>query len=212
MASPFFDQIHVLVEPADKPIPSFASVDPRTKQTELTTRPLMGDFIQYACDHLINHRVIFSNADILFDSSLEYFTKVADDVFDEHFYAISRWRLDSKGEDLEGRHVGDPVGMTPHPYPGYGSYDTFVFKPRTICLDKAKLKDMVGSLNYTLGVLGSENRLLYEVKRQYPDIKMANVYREVRTVHLHKDTGRSRDWYNRVNENGKSHYIEDTGP
>ncbi|KAI1299683.1 hypothetical protein EDD11_006445, partial [Mortierella claussenii] len=127
---------------------------------------------------------MFANADIFFDSSLEYFTKKSDKVFDATFYAISRWWLTEKG-------------MTPHPYPSYGSYDTFAFKPRVLCEEKAKLQELVVNLNYTLGVLGSENRLLYEVKRLYPKLRMENPVWTVKTVHIHQALYRSSDWYNR---------------
>ncbi|KAF9369553.1 putative ATP-dependent RNA helicase ddx49, partial [Podila verticillata] len=172
MAVPLLDEVHVLTEGKDRPLPSFLQHSPKTREILIPQRPLMGDYIQYSCDHLLDRRVMFANSDIFFDSSLEYFTQIPDKVFDSTFYAISRWRLAEEG-------------MTPHPYPEWGSYDTFVFKPRVICEDKAKLQDLVASLNYTLGILGSENRLLYEVNRRYPELKMENPVDEVRTVHSH---------------------------
>ncbi|KAG0309473.1 hypothetical protein BGZ98_001985 [Dissophora globulifera] len=207
MGNLLLDQIHVLVEAKDQPLPAFASIDPRTKEVVIAARPLMGDFIQYACDHLRDHRVIFANSDIFYDSSLEHFTKLSDAVFDSHFYAISRWRLSTGGRSIEGFEDDSAKGFTYEPYPRYGSYDTFAFAPRAICADKAKLKDMVESLNYTLGVLGSENRLLYEVKRQYPALKMENVHRLVKSIHLHKDPSRPLEWNNRVSADGRSYEI-----
>ncbi|KAF9991736.1 putative ATP-dependent RNA helicase ddx49, partial [Entomortierella chlamydospora] len=202
IANPLLHQVHVLVEVKDRPLPPFAIVNPRTKEIVISKRPLMGDYIQYACDHLheTGHRVIFSNSDIFFDSTLDYFTKIADEVFDQTFYAISRWRLDATGKDIDTGAPGTPLGMTAYPFPTYGSYDTFAFKPKTICSDKVKLKDMVESLNYTMGVLGAENRLLYEVRRQYPEIKLVNPYKDVRTVHIHDSGRRGSTWSDRVNE------------
>ncbi|KAI9231677.1 MAG: hypothetical protein BYD32DRAFT_430249 [Podila humilis] len=210
IANPFIKQVHVLVEAKDKPLPSFAAHHPMTKEALITSRPLMGDFIQYSCDHLMDHRVIFANSDIFYDSTLEYFTTLSDEVFNSTFYAISRWWLDKGDNDIFGGEL-DPnrrKGMTPHPYPMYGSYDTFAFKPRMICEDKAKLKDMVASLNYTLGVLGGENRLLYEIKRQYPEMQLENPYKIVKTVHIHQSPLRSTGWAVPVNRNGKSIQIE----
>ncbi|KAG0353500.1 hypothetical protein BC939DRAFT_434363 [Gamsiella multidivaricata] len=194
MANPVLEQVHVLVQSEDLPLPSFAVHNPKTHVSNVTKRPLMGDFIQYSCDHLLDHRVIFANSDIFFDSSLEYFTKKSDKVFDSTFYAISRWWLAKEG-------------MTPHPYPAYGSYDTFAFKPRVLCTEKAKLQELVANLNYTLGILGAENRLLYEVKRLYPELKLENPVWTIRTVHIHQSQYRSGDWHNRVDEDGKSHRI-----
>ncbi|KAF9149066.1 hypothetical protein BG015_009151 [Linnemannia schmuckeri] len=55
MRNPLLDQIHGLVETKDQPLPAFASIDPRTKASVIVARPLMGDFIQCACDHLQDH-------------------------------------------------------------------------------------------------------------------------------------------------------------
>ncbi|KAF9550409.1 hypothetical protein EC957_000711 [Mortierella hygrophila] len=116
----------------------------------------MGDFIQYACNQLRDQRMIFANSDIFYDSSLEYFAKLSNAAFDSHFYAISRWGLAIGGSNIEGYEDASTNGMTFAPYPWVGSYDIFAFHPWTICADKSKLKDMVESLNYTLGILGSE--------------------------------------------------------
>lgn len=156
--------------------------------------------------------MIFANSDIFYDSSLEYFAKLSDAVFDSHFYAISRWGLTTGGRDLEGYDDVSANGITYKPYPYHGSYDTFAFQPRTICADKSKLKDMVESLNYTLGVLGSENRLLYEVRRQYPELQMENPFRQVRSIHIHKDSSRPSEWWHRVNTEGRSYVIENYEP
>ncbi|KAF9278394.1 putative ATP-dependent RNA helicase ddx49 [Linnemannia elongata] len=207
MGNPLLDQIHVLVEAKDQPLPAFASIDPRTKEFVIAARPLMGDFIQYACDHLRDHRVIFANSDIFYDLSLEYFAKLSDSVFDSHFYAMSRWRLSTGGRSIEGFEDDLAKGITYEPYPVYGSYDTFAFAPRAICADKAKLKDLVENLNFTLGVLGSENRLLYEVRRLYPELQMENVCGQVKTFHIHKDPSRPLEWMNRANTDGRSYEI-----
>lgn len=212
IANPFIKQVHVLVKANDLPLPSFAAHHPKTKEALIAFRPLMGDFIQYSCDHLVDYRVIFANSDIFYDSTLEYFTTISDKVFDATFYAISRWWLDEGGDDNVYGGELDPKrrkGMTPHPYPRWGSYDTFAFRPRSICEDKAKLKDMVESLNYTLGVLGGENRLLYEIKRQYPKMRLENPFKTVKTVHIHQSTFRSVAFAERVNHNGKSVVIKD---
>ncbi|KAG0277988.1 hypothetical protein BGZ96_002584 [Linnemannia gamsii] len=130
MGNPLLDQIHDLVEAKDQPLPAFASIDPRTKEVVIAARPLMSDFIQYACNHLQDHRVIFANSDIFYDSSLEYFVKPSDAVFGSHFYAIARWRLSTGGRSIEGFEDNSAKGITYRPYPIYGSYDTFAFAPR----------------------------------------------------------------------------------
>ncbi|KAG0268187.1 putative ATP-dependent RNA helicase ddx49 [Linnemannia exigua] len=203
----FIKKVHVLVEAKDLPLPSFASHHPKTKEVLIASRPLMGDFIQYSCDHLMDHRVIFANADIFYDSTLEYFATISDEDFDATFFAVSRWWFDDGGDDGILGTTLDPKrrkGLTPYPYPQWGSYDTFAFRPRVICEDKAKLKDMVESLNYTLGVLGAENRLLYEVKRQYPEMRFENPYKNVVAIHIHQSTFRSAAWAGRVDLDGKS--------
>ncbi|KAG9067399.1 hypothetical protein KI688_012182 [Linnemannia hyalina] len=149
-----------------------------------------------------------ANSDISYDSSLEYFAKLSNAVFDSHFYAISRWGLATGGRNLEGYKEASANGMTFVPHPWVGSYDAFAFHPRTICADKTKLKDMVESLNCTLGVLGSDNRLLYEVRRQYLELQMENIFRQVRSLHLHKDPLRLGEWSHRVNTEGRSYVIE----
>ncbi|KAG0018896.1 hypothetical protein BGZ82_000308 [Podila clonocystis] len=102
IANPFLKQVHVLVEAKDQPLPSFAAHHPKTKEALITSRPFMGDFIQYSCDHLMDHRVIFANSDIFYDSTLEYFTTISDKVFDSTFYGISRWWLDEGDNDVFG--------------------------------------------------------------------------------------------------------------
>ncbi|KAF9914608.1 putative ATP-dependent RNA helicase ddx49 [Lobosporangium transversale] len=186
------DQIHVMIEAKDAPIlPKFVKGSSKYHEHLITERPLMGDFIQYACDHLMDYRVLYANSDISYDMSLEFFTKISDKIFENTFYAISRWRLTEKG-------------MTAFPYPEWGSYDTFVFSPRTICSDKTKLKEIVSNLNYTLGISGSENRLLYEIKRQYPDLQLINPVYTVKTVHHHRSSYRADNYEERVHTNGRS--------
>ncbi|KAF9206520.1 hypothetical protein BGZ49_002290 [Haplosporangium sp. Z 27] len=171
MANPLLDQVHVLVEAKGQPIPTFTTVNPRNKESVISKRPSMGDYIQYACDHLweMGHRIIFTNSDIFFDSTLDYFTKISDKVFDETFYAISRWRLDSTGKDIDMGAPGTPLGMTTYSFPRFGSY-------------------------------WAENRLLYEVRRQHPKIKLVNPYKDVRTIHMHDSGRRGSTWSDRVNE------------
>ncbi|CAO3568665.1 unnamed protein product [Mortierella alpina] len=113
-------------------------------------------------------QILFANSDIFFDSSLDYFTKISDKVFDSTFYAITRLDLDPG------------VGLTYMPLDSYGSSDTWVFKPRAICEDKVKLQMIVSNLNYTLGHLGGENRMLYEINRQYPNLNWLEL-RQVQT-------------------------------
>ncbi|KAG0366940.1 hypothetical protein BGZ54_004686 [Gamsiella multidivaricata] len=106
-------QAHVMVEKDHLPLPSFAELSSNLTQAEVSNRSLVGGFF-----------IIFSNANVLFYSLVDYFAKMSDKIFDSTLYAISR------------RHL-DPVdGLTPHPYPLYGGYDTFAFKPRSICMDK----------------------------------------------------------------------------
>ncbi|KAF9975575.1 putative ATP-dependent RNA helicase ddx49 [Mortierella antarctica] len=211
VANPFVSQVHVLVEAKDQPLPSFAVKHPKTKEALVHSRPVMGDFIQYSCDHLMDHRVLFANSDIFYDSTLEYFMKISDQIFDSTFYAISRWWYDDGGHTMFGDDLSPdrPKGMTPHPYPRYGSYDTFAFQPRAICKDKSKLEIIVASLNYTLGVLGAENRLLYEIKRQYPEMRLENPFKAVKSIHMHSVLSRSAGWENRVNLDGKTVEILD---
>ncbi|KAF9179917.1 putative ATP-dependent RNA helicase ddx49 [Haplosporangium sp. Z 11] len=211
IANPFLKQIHILVEAEDQPLPSFAAHHPKTTEVLITSRPRMGDFIQYSCDHLMDHRVIFANSDIFYDSTLEYFMTISDKIFDSTFYAISRWWFDEGDNNIFGGELSPNrrIGMTPYPYPQYGSYDTFAFKPRVICEDKAKLKDLVANLNYTLGSLGAENRLLYEIKRHSPKLRLENPFKTVKTVHMHQSSFRSAAWGERVNLDGKSIEIED---
>ncbi|KAF9371823.1 hypothetical protein BGX21_004982 [Mortierella sp. AD011] len=190
------DQIHVLIEKNDIPaLPSIAAESPKLRISIIKKRPLMGDFIQYACDHLQGYRVLYANSDISYDLTLEYFKKMSDKVFDNTFYAISRWWLTDNG-------------MTPSPYPEWGSYDTFVFSPKTLCQDKTKLKEIVSNLNYTLGISGAENRLLYEVKRQYPELQMINPVYTVKTVHHHNSPYRAKNYDDYVHKGGKSVTIE----
>ncbi|ORX83305.1 hypothetical protein K493DRAFT_320274 [Basidiobolus meristosporus CBS 931.73] len=189
MANPLLDKVHVLVESKDLPLPSFAIHTPKTREAVVTKRPMMADYFD----------VVFANSDIFFDTSIEYFTMISDTIFDSTFYAISRW------------HYKKEEGMITQPYPGLGSYDTFVFKPQTICSNKAKLQDLLSNLNYTLGVLGAENRLLYELKRLYPELKQENPVHRVRTVHIHDSNVRKPEWWNRVtgDDNSKNAVILD---
>ncbi|KAF9945285.1 putative ATP-dependent RNA helicase ddx49, partial [Mortierella alpina] len=211
VANPFLRQVHVLVEAKDRPLPSFAVKHPKTKEALVDSRPVMSDFIQYSCDNLMDHRVLFANSDIFFDSTLEYFMTIPDQVFDSTFYAISRWWYDDGGHTMFGDDLSPdrPKGMTPYPYPRYGSYDTFAFNPRTICQDKSKLELIVANLNYTLGVLGSENRLLYEIKRQFPELRLENPFKTVKSMHMHNVPFRSGGWENRVNLDGKTAEVLD---
>ncbi|KAG0197305.1 putative ATP-dependent RNA helicase ddx49 [Mortierella sp. GBA30] len=195
VGNPVVDEVHVLLEAKDKPLPSFAEHSTKIHQTIIPKRPLMGDFIQYACDHLRGQRVIFANSDISYDATLEFFKMVSDARLNKSFYAISRWWLSS-------------TGITPHPYPLYGSYDTFAFSADSICRDDNKIKTLVSNLNYPLGVLGAENRLLYEVSQQFPDLQFYNPAITVKTLHIHGTSSRSEGWGDRVNEDGKSKTID----
>ncbi|KAI7832772.1 hypothetical protein BC939DRAFT_434318 [Gamsiella multidivaricata] len=181
-----------MVEKKHQPLPSFAELAPHVRQSVIPKRPFMGDFIQYACDHLMDYRVMFSNADILFDSSIGYFTMMSDKVFDSTFYAITRW------------YKHETEGMTPNPFQWGGSYDTFVFKPRSICTNQTALQDLVSNLDFHLGVMGMENRLLWEVRRQYPEMRLINPLWQVKTVHNHASPERSAEWAKRVDSGGKS--------
>jgi hypothetical protein len=195
--NPIISQVHVIVEPKDQPLPSFAANSPKVIQHPISQRPLVGDFIQFICDHqeLHDYRVLFANSDIAFDTSLDYFTKISDKVFDSTFYAITRQELVPE------------VGITYSPLDLYGSSDTWVFKPRTICQDKVKLKEIVSNLNYPLGRLGGENRMLYEIERQYPKLNWVNPCKSIRTIHIHDSNIRGSDWGDRMNLDGKSFYI-----
>ncbi|KAG0245532.1 hypothetical protein B0O80DRAFT_240014 [Mortierella sp. GBAus27b] len=198
VANPVLNQVHVLVETKDQPLPSFAADNPKVIQHTILERPLVGDLLQFICDHqeLYDHRVILANSDIFFDSSLDYFTKIPDKVFDSTFYAITR--LDFNRD----------VGLTYEPLDRYGSSDTWVFKPQTICQDKIKLQEIVSNVNYTLGRLGGENRMLYEINRQYPKLKWVNPCKSIRTLHIHDSKIRGSDWGERVNLDGKSFQID----
>ncbi|KAG0343528.1 putative ATP-dependent RNA helicase ddx49 [Podila humilis] len=213
IANPFIKHVHILSELKDQQsLPSFAVNSPKVTTATIGSRTLMGDFIQYSCDHLYDHdRVFFSNADIFFDTSLEYLSTISAQHFDSTFFSISRWFLDDGTDDSGGalkpnrRH--GKVRMNAHPFADVGSYDTFAFHPRTICHDKDKVREIVLNLNYTLGVLGSENRLLYEIKRQYPKIHLENPYKYVKTVHIHKSNTRPPTWKYRVDTHGKSRMV-----
>ncbi|KAF9209258.1 hypothetical protein BGZ49_005535 [Haplosporangium sp. Z 27] len=190
------NQVHILIEKADVPaLPPVVANSPKVKTSIIRMRPKMGDYIQYACDNLQDYRVLFANSDISYDLTLEYFTKMSDKIFDNTFYAISRWWLSEKG-------------MTPSPYPEWGSYDTFVFSPKTLCADKRKLGEIVRNLNYTLGISGAENRLLYEVKQQFPDMQMINPVYTVKSVHHHQSSYRAENYNNYVHKDGKSVSID----
>ncbi|KAG0086770.1 hypothetical protein BGZ92_007890 [Podila epicladia] len=158
----------------------------------------------------MDHRDIFANSEIFYDSTFKYFTTHSDKVFDSTFYGISRCWLDEGYNDNFWRGAGSKLtkGTTLHPYPRYGSHDTFSFKPRMICEDKAKLKNMAASLNYTLGILGAENRLSYGIKKQYPKMRLENPYKTVKTVHIHQSKLQPSAWAEGVNRNGKSVEIE----
>ncbi|KAF9405777.1 hypothetical protein BGZ76_006481 [Entomortierella beljakovae] len=121
---------------------------------------------------------------------------MSDKVFDNTFYAISRWWLTDQG-------------FSPFPYPSYGGYDTFAFSPKVLCADKEKLSEIVSNLNYTLGISGAENRLLYEVKRQYPNMNMINPAYTVKSVHHHRSPYRPENYNDYVHLDGKSVFIGD---
>ncbi|KAF9994007.1 putative ATP-dependent RNA helicase ddx49, partial [Entomortierella chlamydospora] len=184
VANPIVNQVHVLIEPKDEPLPSFAAYNPKVIQHQFPHRPLVGDFLLFICDHqeLHDHRIFFANSDIFFDTSLDYFTKISDKVFDSTFYAITRLEFDPS------------VGLTYAPLDSYGSSDTWVFKPRAICEDKIRLQMIVSNLNYTLGHLGGENRMLYEIRRQYPKLNWVNPCKSVRTIHIHDSKIRTDSW------------------
>ncbi|KAF9347418.1 putative ATP-dependent RNA helicase ddx49 [Mortierella sp. AD094] len=213
---PLIQTVHVLGAQEDlKFLPSFANAysnfhsDPasgspaKLVRSVIQGRPMMADFIQYACDHLRDHRVMFANADIYFDLSLEYFLRISDAAFDRHFYAISRWEMTAE------------YGASPNKYIGHGSYDTFLFRPRVLCGDREgkdselieRFEELKENLDYPLGVIGAENRLLYEIHRLYPELWIQNPARTVRTLHMHNSA--HRDYYDQANKDGKSFYVPD---
>ncbi|KAF9109036.1 hypothetical protein BGX27_008058 [Mortierella sp. AM989] len=214
---PLIQTVHILGTEKDlAALPSFAKAYfdyhtsprslPKVVPVKIEGRPMMADFLRYACDNLKDHRVMFANADIYFDMTLEYFIRISDSNFDRRFFAISRWQL------MFNEY------LSPNMFIGHGSYDTFLFRPRVLCggdqegedLDlKERFKELLENLNYPLGVLGAENRLLYEIHRLYPNLWIRNPARTVKTLHMHNSTHRGEGWIHLVNENGKSYHVRD---
>ncbi|KAF9209256.1 hypothetical protein BGZ49_005533 [Haplosporangium sp. Z 27] len=196
IGSPVIDEVHTMVEDRDLPLPSFATNSPKHHQSRITERPQMGEFIRYACKHLKGYRVLFTNADITVDLSLEYFKKISDNKFKKKFYATSRYWLSKEGK-----------GLTFEPYVVVGSYDTFVFHADVICEDPAVSDDLANNLDYHLGRLGQENRLLWEVSQRFPHLELLNPVISVKTYHLHSSEERPASWVDRVDD-GRSVVID----
>eukprot|EP00160_Parvularia_atlantis_P005432 Unigene14667_Nuclearia_a/m.44149 Unigene14667_Nuclearia_a/g.44149 ORF Unigene14667_Nuclearia_a/g.44149 Unigene14667_Nuclearia_a/m.44149 type:complete len:180 (-) Unigene14667_Nuclearia_a:78-617(-) len=150
--------------------------------------------LRHALVHLPGKRVLITNLDIRTDGTLAHLRRVPNWWFARYAYAIARFNLAADGTETD--ELVD----------NGGSYDTFVLRPSSVAAlqDAATLDTLMRELNFTMGVLGCENRLLWELQTR-AGLRWSNPARLIHTVHMHASGVRQQDvWLARVNGDGKS--------
>ena len=152
--------------------------------------PTMKEVFQYVSDHLMNKIVVVSNGDIYLGSG---FGRLNHAIMTEQriMYTLTRRHAPESNCTEE-----DSEALCSLQYKG--SHDTFVF-----ILKEPIPSDVLDELDYQLGTLGSENRLMwaFETKLNYCLLNPCCV---LETYHFHCSGVRTSDYRERINTNGKS--------
>jgi hypothetical protein len=152
--------------------------------------PTMKEVFQYVSDHLVNKIVVVSNGDIYLGSG---FDRLNHSIMTEQriMYTLTRRHAPESNCTEE-----DSEALCSLQYKG--SHDTFIF-----ILKEPIPSDVLDELDYQLGCLGSENRLMWAFETKF-DYCLLNPCCVLETYHFHCSGVRTSDYQERINTNGKS--------
>jgi len=142
----------------------------KIKRVTLDKRPSYQDIFEYCNKHMKDEVCIVSNADIIFDDSLEHLKNID---MDKQFYALSRWEIstnDGKNWEIE-------------PYNNSASQDVWIFKTPVLTSDN------MGT--YTMGKPGCDNRITYDMREL--GYTCRNPGKKIITIHFHPTNFRTYD-------------------
>ncbi|CAG7581507.1 MAG: putative polypeptide N-acetylgalactosaminyltransferase [uncultured marine phage] len=152
--NPFITKIHVFIDD-DSELPEDITSD-KIVVNHVEKRATYKEFFEYANKNLFEQTCILSNGDIMFDDTLMHLTP---DNVNGKFVSLSRWELTPDGKLY---HYDIPY-----------SQDCWIFK------GGIEIKDC----DFTLGVLGCDNRITYLAMRS--GLVVTNPSKQVITKHLH---------------------------
>lgn len=173
--NPGFDQIHVFY--SDPP----PRVNDKVISIPLTKRLNYADYFEYAKNNIPQDDIIvLSNSDIYFDDTV---AKVASFDLDKNILALTRWSSNG-GDDGNRLENGIIKFYSNH----VCSQDVWVWKNPLSNFEKV-------DCNFTLGVLGCDNKIAYSFKEMGYD--PINPCLDIVTYHYHQ-TGDASRTYERV--------------
>jgi hypothetical protein len=133
-----------------------APVHPKLLCEPVMTRPTFAEIFLFASQTFPGRLCCIANADIYFDETLAALDDIA---LDGLALCLSRWNVGADGSvKLEGHAAGQ---------------DAWIFKSPL----------HVNQATFTMGRIGCDNRLAYELSRC--DLKILNPSRTIRANHLH---------------------------
>ena len=149
----FIEKIHILFQGE---IPEKFKDNEKIVWVKIDKRPTYHDFFSYANKN-ISGICILSNSDIYFDDSI---SKIDNYISDKKVLALSRWDVNHKRDRVFHLHCD--------------SQDVWVFNT------PINIGGM--EIGFTLGIPGCDNRIAYEISRNYDVI---NPSEKIYCNHLH---------------------------
>ncbi|RUS21555.1 hypothetical protein BC937DRAFT_92290 [Endogone sp. FLAS-F59071] len=203
----FIAEVHLLQETEDLSIFPDDIVKHRKFRYTVVRRPLTyGMAFEYGKRELEDRRVLITNPDTIFDTTLQHFQSVPSAAFYTHLYALTAQPASS----LTGSRFPVPPGsydsliLIPSqlgqihpstlPQPKKKDINTFQ-KPEPPRLDTSDLTRVLDEI--AIGAPGAENRVLWEIRRWMPTVMIRNPavvvksWRKAREAGGRVDTGRS---------------------
>lgn len=159
--NPHIDKIYCFLE-FDQYIPESIYHDKKLQFVTLGARPTYNYLFNYCSREFPGEICIVSNSDVFFDETLSLIT---DEYIQGKFLALSRWDFVKDGECSH--------------YDWAYSQDCWIFKSPVY----------IEGGDYTMGLLGCDNRIAYEAYDSGLDVR--NPSKEIKSYHYHNSNYRT---------------------